>query len=149
MAGPVTVEMPLGPLLTGGSLTANVIDPTGNAPTNVIHTTDPWRVDLDWSVSGPIVPFLSGDWRVEVALERMGPGTEILRTEPSIAFGSGTFTGTTVSYTHQVQFAPGSPALGGNPDASYRVVVMLTFFKGGIPGPFATVLDLGIIQIYA
>lgn len=143
-----TVDMPLGPLLTGGTLSGHIHDDTGNVPTNVIRTEDPWSIHLDWNINGPIIPFLTGEWRVEVAFERVGPGQELLRTEAPIPYASGTFGPTSVSYNRFVSFSPGYPPLAGGPDAAYHVVVMLTFRNGATPGPFATVLDLGIVQFY-
>jgi hypothetical protein len=56
------------------------------------------------------------------------------------------------TYAKDVVFAPGSINLGGQPSVMARVGVALTYKfpvgVGGHPGPIATFLELGVVQIY-
>jgi hypothetical protein len=66
----------IGPLAVNGQLEAIVVDPVGDAPTNVIRRSDPFRVDCRWFLDGPLASSLGGKWRVELLGEGQGPAIE-------------------------------------------------------------------------
>ena len=150
-----TIQLPVpSPLITSGDFTANVLDPFSGNPTNVIRTEDAWSVKADWYLEGPIVAILNGRWRLQVALESIGnQGTEMVAPAVLVPYGAGTPTGTypnqRMSFSASVNFPAGTPPLAGAPDVAYHCSAMLTYLTpAGTPGPFAAVIDLGLVQIF-
>lgn len=150
-----TIQLPIpSPLITSGDFVAEVRDPASGTPTNVIRTEDPWAVSAQWRLEGPVVAILNGRWRLQVALESIGPqGTEMISAPVFVNYSAGTLSGTSpnerMSFAATVPFAPGVPTLGGAPDVVYHASAMLTYLTpAGTPGPFAAVIDLGLIQVF-
>ncbi len=150
-----TIQLPVpSPLISDGKFTADVLDPGSGAPSNVIRTEDPWRVRAEWYLEGSIVTILNGRWRLQVALESIGnQGTEMVSAPVFVNYSSGSLSGTfpneRMSFSASVTFPPGTPTLGGAPDVAYHASAMLTYLTpAGTPGPFAAVVDLGLIQIF-
>jgi len=149
---PIQLPIP-SPLLNDSQFDAHVHDPSGT-PTNVIRTEDPWSVHCRWYLQGPIADLLNGQWRLQVALESIGTGVE--GVAPAVMLGyqadgtpSGTFPNQRMSFDATVDFAPGTPSLGGRSNVPYHATAMLTYVTpAGTPGPFAAVYDLGVIQIF-
>src|SRR5262249_28000784 len=49
------------------SITIAVVDPTENfEPIRIVETTDPFAVDVEWCICGPIVPGLGGCWNISL-----------------------------------------------------------------------------------
>lgn len=150
-----TMQLPVpNPLISAGEFTAVVQDPGSGNPTSVIRTEDPWSVQADWYVEGPVVAILDGRWRLQVALESIGDqGVEMVAPPVFVDYLSGTLSGVypnqRMSFSASVAFPPGTPTLGGAPDVAYHATALLTYLTpAGTPGPFAAVVDLGIIQIF-
>jgi hypothetical protein len=150
-----TIQLPVpSPLISGGDFTATVLDPGSGTPTTVIRTEDAWAVSAEWYLEGPIVSILNGSWRLQVALESIGnQGTEMVSPPVFVAYGSGTLSGVypnqKMSFTSAVNFPAGTPPLAGAPDVAYHVSAMLTYLTpASTPGPFAAVIDLGLVQIF-
>ena len=150
-----SIQLPIpSPLITSGDFTADVLDPVGGVPVRVIRTEDPWSVRAEWNVQGPVVAILGGTWRLQVALESIGnQGVEMVSPDVLVPYASGTLTGTApnerMSFTSSVDFAAGTPSIGGAPDVAYHVSALLTHITpAGSPGPFAAVIDLGLIQVF-
>ncbi|MGD9696783.1 MAG: hypothetical protein AB7V42_14125 [Thermoleophilia bacterium] len=149
---PIQLPIPL-PLINASEFDAHVNDPSGT-PTNVIRTEDAWSVDCTWYVQGPIADLLQGRWRLQVGLESIGTGPELVtpavfRDYQATGTLTGAFPNQRMSFSASVDFAPGTPALGGAPDVAFQATAMLTFLTpAGTPGPFAAVYDLGIIQVF-
>ena len=150
-----TIQLPVpSPLITSGDFTANVLDPGSGTPTNVIRTEDPWAVHAEWYLEGPIVPILNGRWRLQVALESIGnQGTEMVAPAVLVDYSSGTLSGVypnqRMSFHAHVNFPAGTPPIGGAADVVYHCSAMLTYLTpANTPGPFAAVIDLGLVQIF-
>ena len=150
-----SIQLPVpSPLITSGDFTANVLDPGSGAPTTVIRTEDAWSVSASWYLEGPVVAILNGSWRLQVALETIGnQGTEMVSPSVFVSYSAGTLSGIypneRMSFSASVPFPAGTPPLGGAPDVAYHASAMLTYLTpAGTPGPFAAVIDLGLIQIF-
>lgn len=150
-----SIQLPIpSPLITSGDFTAQVQDPGSGAPTTVIRTEDAWSVSAEWYLEGPVVAILNGRWRLQVALESIGnQGVEMVAPSVFVNYGSGTLSGVypaqRMSFAASVPFAAGTPPLGGAPDVAYHASALLTYLTpAGTPGPFAAVIDLGLIQIF-
>ena len=72
-----------------GHINTQVLDPAGVAPITIIRLTDAWQLEVNWSLHGPLVPMIDGDWRVTAYLESMGPGPEISLGTVNVDIGSG------------------------------------------------------------
>lgn len=149
------VDIPVLPL--NGRFQAEVIDPVGDAPTNVIRISDPWRVDCSWWLGGPLASVIGGQWRLQVVLEGLGSAVEgetpVTAPAPSAAWPTAPNldgrTGPANPYEHSFQFGPGFPGLGGQPSVLVNVGVALTYLDAAAnPGPIAAFLDLGVVQFF-
>src|SRR5512138_2910089 len=56
-----------------GSIEAQVYE-KGEAPSRIIDINDPWFVEVNWSLTGPLQRFICGTWGVDVYLESIGKG---------------------------------------------------------------------------
>lgn len=59
-----------------GSIEAQVYE-KGEAPSRIIDINDPWFVEVNWSLTGPLQRFICGTWGVDVYLESIGRGPEL------------------------------------------------------------------------
>lgn len=150
-----SIQLPIpSPLITGGTFSADVLDPGSGNPTRVIRTEDAWSVSAEWSLQGPVVAILGGRWRLQVALESIGnQGVEMVSPQVLVNYASGTLTGVapnqTMSFAASVDFPAGTPSIAGAPDVAYHVSALLTYVTpASAPGPFAAVVNLGLIQIF-
>jgi len=150
-----SIQLPIpSPLITSGNFTADILDPVSGNPTRVIRTEDPWSVSAEWDLQGPVVAILGGRWRLQVALESIGnQGVEMVAPPVFVNYSAGTLTGVApnerMSFAASVAFAPGTPSLGGAPDVAYHLSALLTYTTpAGAPGPFAAVIDLGLVQVF-
>jgi hypothetical protein len=149
--------MDIPPVGITGQFEANVIDPSGNVPTNVIRITDVWRVDCSWYIDGLLASSLGGQWRLQVVLEGLGSALEgetVVTAPPPIANWPTApnldgRTGPGNPYTHSFSFGPGVPGLGGQPSVLGNVGVALTYIDAAnTPGPIAAFVDLGVVQFF-
>ena len=119
---------------------------TANAPalspaTN-IQTDQSCHLRFRWATQGTLNYVMSGTWKVQVFLERMGgaefslPLAHSVNTEPFVAQPQ--------PYVCDIDI-PGNTV----PAGVYRIVATLTL-KGdtGVPAPLAAFADLGIVQFY-
>ena len=150
-----SIQLPIpSPLITSGSFAADILDPVSGNPTRVIRTEDAWSVRAEWSLQGPVVAILGGRWRLQVALESIGnQGVEMVSPPVLVNYASGSLTGVapneTMSFAASVNFAAGTPSIAGAPDVAYHVSALLTYITpANSPGPFAAVVDLGLIQVF-
>lgn len=116
--------------------------PGGN-PTNIIQTDQSWRVHFHWTNLGLLVPFMAGEWELEIYLEKMGPGE----------FGfPGTLGKTTVPFvavnphTYHVDIhIPPSTV----PEGLYKLTACVQLKSpAGIPGPVVAFAELGAVKFY-
>jgi hypothetical protein len=146
------VEIPVPTLY--GEFDAHIHD-SGDHPTNVIRTEDTWYVHATWYLQGALATLLDGTWQLQVAYESIGRGPE--GVSPTVTKNyqidgslSGTFPNEMMSFDAIVNFPAHTPGLApGQSSTTYKVTAYLTFLTpAGMPGPFAAVYDLGVIQVY-
>lgn len=133
-------------LITNGtfSLAEGAEDSTGfpgvPAVTEVIQTDQSATVNINWDVSGTLATFLSGTWKGEVFLEKMGGGEFAGATPSTVIF----YEPSATTYNLNVVIPANTVDEG-----IYRVVVCLSL-EGttGTPGPVAAFGDLGLIKFY-
>jgi hypothetical protein len=146
------IELPTG--VFNGTFEAEIVEvgPSPVAPTRVIRTDETWKVACKWSLNGLLAPALDGTWAVQVVVEGLGTAVEITRPAESVPLSAAAPFPLPRTYAHDVVFAPGSINLNGQPSVMARVGVALTYKfpvgLGGHPGPIATFLELGVVQIY-
>jgi hypothetical protein len=138
----------IGPLAVNGQLEAIVVDPVGDAPTNVIRRSDPFRVDCRWFLDGPLASSLGGQWRVELIGEGQGPAIEFEVPAPALIPLDGR-TGPGSPYTTSFNIAANSVNLLGSPQAVLDLTVALTYIDvANTPGPIAAFVDLDKVMVY-
>jgi hypothetical protein len=144
----VASPVDIGPLAVNGQLEAIVVDPVGDAPTNVIRRSDPFRVDCRWFLDGPLAPTLGGQWRVELLGEGQGPAIEIEVPAPALIALDGR-TGPGTPYTTSFNIPANSVNLLGRPQAVLDLTVALTYIDvAGNPGPLAAFVDLDKVMVF-
>jgi hypothetical protein len=138
----------IGPLAVNGELEAIVVDPVGDAPTNVIRRSDPFEVRCRWFVDGPLAPALGGQWRVELLGEGQGPAIEIEVPAPALIALDGR-TGPGSPYATTFNIPANSVNLLGRPQAVLDLTVALTYIDvAGNPGPIAAFVDLDKVMVF-
>jgi hypothetical protein len=138
----------IGPLAVNGELEAIVVDPVGDAPTNVIRRSDPFEVRCRWFVDGPLAPALGGQWRVELLGEGQGPAIEIEVPAPALIVLDGR-TGPGSPYTTTFNIPANSVNLLGRPQAVLDLTVALTYIDvAANPGPIAAFVDLDKVMVF-
>ena len=138
----------IGPLAVNGQLEAIVVDPVGDAPTNVIRRSDPFRVDCRWFLDGPLASSLGGKWRVELLAEGQGPAIEVEVPAPALIPLDGR-TGPGSPYTTSFTIPPNSINLLGSPQAVLDLTVALTYIDvANTPGPIAAFVDLDKVMVF-
>jgi len=137
------IETNFGPLTA--TMNCVVTDPAGLTPQNIIRTSDQWRVNVKWEIDGMLVAMLSGNWRLNLYMESLGPQPEFVLYSTDIPFASGVVAPFKLTYDITRNFGPNNPAQEG----VYRLVAVLTSVTPiGTPGPFAG-YDAGpLLQFY-
>ncbi len=123
-------------------------------PNNIVRTNEQWGVHIEWTMSGAnraaieaIAP--NAEFRLQVFLERIGPGAEITLPVPNatenILGGAVGPAGRT--YTRDLQFGAGSV-----PDGTYHLTTMVQLFNApapaGTPQPAAGFIELPMVLFY-
>ncbi|PZG14988.1 hypothetical protein [Nonomuraea aridisoli] len=98
-----------------GVLHGQVVDP-GAQPTKVVRRGEGWTVDVSWEVTGELVDWLAGRWRLEVVADLTGGG-ESRHPSPPVEL---TFTPGSGRYTASI------PMRGQLVPGTYDLVVNLT-----------------------
>jgi hypothetical protein len=138
----------IGPLAVNGQLNAVVVDPVGNAPTNVVRRSDPFRVDCSCFLDGPLASSLGGKWRVELLAEGQGPAIEVEIPAPALVPLDGR-TGSGTPYTTSILIPANSVNLGGSPQAVLDLTIALTYIDvANTPGPIAAFVDLDKVMVF-
>ena len=122
-----------------GDATVSEVPPI-NGASNIVRTSEGWRVTFNWKTTGALNYLMSGNWKLQVLLEQMGAG------EANLPTGSVTvpFVSAPNNYSKTIDFAAGSVGAG-----LYRVTVIITMTgAGGQPGPIAGFADLGFVQFF-
>jgi hypothetical protein len=146
------IELPAG--VFSGTFEAQIVEvgPGAVAPKEVIRTDEQWKIACKWTLDGLLAPALDGTWAIQAVVEGLGTAVELTRAPEQVPLSSAAPFPLPRSYAHDVVFNPGSVGLGGQPSVMARVGVALTYrfppSAGGNPGPIATFLELGVVQIY-
>ena len=146
------IELPAG--VFSGTFEANIVEvgPGPVAPKEVIRTDEQWKIACEWTLDGLLAPALDGTWAVQAVVEGLGAAIELTRAPEQVPLSAAPSFPLPRQYAHDVVFNPGSINLGGQPSVMARVGVALTYrfppAAGGNPGPIATFLELGVVQIY-
>jgi len=146
------IELPAG--VFSGTFEANIVEggPSPVSPTRVIRNDQQWKVECEWTLDGLLAPALDGTWSVQVVVEGLGAAVELTRAPEAVPLAAAPPFPLPRQYQHDVVFNPNSLNLFGQPSVLARVGVALTYQfpvgAGGQPGPIATFLELGPIQVY-
>jgi hypothetical protein len=146
------IELPAG--VFSGQFNAEIVEggPSPVPPTRVIRTDQQWKIECTWTLDGLLAPALDGTWAVQAVVEGLGTAVELTRAPQSVPLSAAPPFPLPRQYAQDIVFAPNSIGLGGQPSVMARVGVALTYkFPvgiGGQPGPIATFLELGVVQIY-
>jgi hypothetical protein len=63
------------PAHLSGKVSSFVIDPEDpNTPQTIIETDDHWEIQVDWSITGLIAPYIGGTWHVRAFLDDLDGG---------------------------------------------------------------------------
>lgn len=125
-----------------GTFAADLLDPAGNPPANVIQSSDPGLVRCTWSVNG-LISLFSGTWRVQVLLEGLGAQAPEDERNATLQMNAGQTT------PYQLDIPLGAIQLPATEDSfSFKVAAVLTARTSGFPLPVAAIADLGVVQIY-
>ncbi|MFN0037475.1 MAG: hypothetical protein ACKVUS_20635 [Saprospiraceae bacterium] len=132
----------------------------GNVANNrLIQTNQDVKFRFDWSVKGYFAHIIdpNSKWRLEILLERMGPGEFALPGGvgvKTLTYGSGTHVGTGINQQLNYPGAVGSTTItipGGTvPEGIYDVVAVLRLLEpGGAPCFLAAFAEFGKLDFYA
>jgi len=140
-------EDPFGTFFVG-TITATVLDPSGNPPSTIIKTTDAWAIQVDWSAGGPVAGVMGGTWHVKVFVESIGGGFEGPVGSADVAVGSVPPAPLPRNYTTSVLVPAGTVPAGPLKVRAYKVVSLLTYDNLGVTWELAAYHEGPIIQIY-
>ncbi len=131
------------PLQLVGQIEAHVVDSGGNPP-EIVHAGDRWGVEVEWEVSGTLVPMLGGAWQVALNLDELGGSGDLVFPQPAIAAPLDAADG---KYSTTVQVAPDAAPSG--PDGkTYHVIVTVNYSDAfGAPAAMAGYVDCGVVQV--
>lgn len=142
--GEFEVEFPS--TLLSGTISADVHE-VNEPPSHIIDINDPWIVDIDWTLSGSVLPMVNGTWCIDGYMESMGPGTdfELPNEPPDIPLNPSNGV-----YHAQFQVPAGTvPPFPGETDAVYKLVVTVTYRNTlGVPGPIAGFVEIPMLHFY-
>jgi len=138
------LETPFPALLTG-NITAVVTDPADpGTPQTIIEKDNPWHVIVNWNLTGPMAPFMAGEFIVKTYLE------DIAGTSFSGQIGP--------TMTVNLNEAPPAPnrayhrdfTIGAStiPVGVYRLTTILTYNNMGVPLELAGFVEGPLVQIY-
>lgn len=118
-----------------------VEDPVGNLPTNIIQSTDPWRVRVEWSLGMPGAPFLGAlTYQVRAFVESIGGGYEG-PIGPMIPVPG--------KFAPPFNFVALINVPVGLPAGIYKLTTLINAtWPGNIPAEVAAFVEGPIIQIY-
>jgi hypothetical protein len=141
-------EVANSPHLLSGRIEADVYDPNGVAPTNIIQIDDDWLVRIKWALEGTLKSMVCGTWCLHVDLESIGKGPELSLPDDSYEIevplnpcGDGYY-----SYDFLVKKGVVTARHCSTP---YKLVTTITYKNAcGRPGPMAGFVEGGILQFY-
>ena len=143
---PFEINTPLNGLLNG-SIGASITEVGGVNPIGILEADKPFQVNVNWTLSGPLTPFVAGTWHVSVFLESIGPGAELQVPLPSIAIPLTPGVGP-VNYSHVVN-VPANTVTVGPDGRPYKLVTTVTYRTVlNKPGPMAAFVEAPVVQFY-
>lgn len=159
--GDFEVEFP--PFLTG-TIDARVYE-KGEHPSRIIDINDPWVVEVEWTLTGPLQRFICGSWSVDVYMESIGPGPEFelpdegVENIPLNPTGDGHYhaqfnvpAGFIKTHVENwlEELGEGGGLIGEREtDIVYKMVCTVTYKDvGGQPGPIAGFVEMPMLQFY-
>jgi hypothetical protein len=129
---------------------AEVLDPNGILPVEIIQTTQAWSVRVQWNLSGLNAPFLQGagrQWKLQVFAESIGTGFEGELTPAPIMVPVGPVAAAAPNFTYDVTIPITAAAL--STPGVYKLVTVLTLVDGAAPLPIAAYQEGPVVQTYA
>jgi hypothetical protein len=123
-------EPNIAPYVTGSIGTPQIVD-SGDLPASIIRTSDSWKIKLDWSTNGLLVPLVNpaAQWQITAYLESFGPHPDVTLPVATEAFGA---PANAHNFSKTLNIAAGAVGPG-----AYRLVVVVTLTSGGLPMPIA------------
>lgn len=118
--------------------------PAGS-PRRIIQVDQPWAVRFNWTNNGLLVPFIQGEWHLEIFLEQMGqsefgfPNNLGKQTVPFVSINPHTYTEFVVIPANIV------------PEGIFKLTACITFSSpapASIPGPIAAFAEIGGVKFY-
>lgn len=135
---------PGGQDLMAGSITAAILDPTEDAePIRVVATDDPFSVEVDWCVCGPLASTLGGCWYVQVLIndiDGVGPTHgQLGSAQVDVASMAVADVDDSSRRSYNYRFdIPGKTVGAG----VYKLVVVLTYASGSCDRPEPRLADM-------
>lgn len=138
-----------------GSITASVIDTGENEAVRILESADPFAVQVEWCICGPLIQAIDGCWNVSAYIDDIDGGTPRtngqLGTTQQVPVTSAPLTSVPGPESFQRCYPPLQiPIAGGTVhDGVYNLVVVITLSTGPCaqpPGPLVGDL-LGYAQI--
>ena len=115
----------------------------GTNPTTIIRTDQTWDVQIEWQTSGSIATWLAGNWHLQIFMESMGPGDEVVLVDSNEAVIP-----LVPESPHLYQYHPDFPA-GKVTAGVYKLVLTITYTDAANnPGGMAGYWEGPIIQFY-
>ncbi len=118
-----------------------VEDPVGNQPSNIIQSTDPWRIRVKWSLGLPGAPWAGAfTYQVRAYLESIGLGFED-QVGPTVSVPG--------KFVAPFDFEALINVPAGLPVGSYKLTTLVNaVFPGNVPAEMAAFVEGPIVQIY-
>ncbi len=124
-------------------ITSAQIQETGLAPSTVLHVGLAFRIHVVWNVSGQAWAWINGQWDLHAYLELMGPGPELMLTDPNDHVIPFRFDG--LPYDRWIDVGQNVV----NDAGAYKLVVTLTYINNaGQPDQMAGYWEGPILQFY-
>ena len=142
-AGPFQVPAP-SPAQLNGTIQAQIID-SGGTPNDVINENDKWSVELDWQLTGTLVPLIAGTWNVRLSIDQIGGPNDF--SFPLAGPDNVPVTPANGVYKHTIDVPGGTlkGAVGGN---NYTVIASLGYTTpANTPGPMGGYVNCGVVSV--
>lgn len=139
-----------------GTIDAQIFELPQGVPvtSRIIRNTQKWGVKVDWEMHGNLAVFLDAEFRLQLFLESMGPGTEYaLPLAGPVVVATLSVPNTPVggvatrTYTKNIEI---DPAVTTVDVGTYKVVTALQLYEksSNNPTPIAGFVEGPIIQIF-
>jgi hypothetical protein len=134
------------PAALSGSISTKVVDfHDPGTPQTIIETDDDWRIDVQWNLSGPLAPFICGEFYVQAYLEDIaatqfeGP----IGAKQVVDVSSAPAT-TNRQYQRHILIKAGAV-----PTGVYKLTTVLTYSNLGVPLEMAGFDEGPMLQLYS